>query len=262
MKNSTFVMGCLALLNLLFSGSALAVLSDKSCQTDIQLGIIITDKHIRYLDNHRTKVQFNKPDQVIIKGEVLPLDERQRQLVKLYIKSMQQDMPQYIDLVMDGTMLVTEHVEQLAIGLHGRGSENHERIRGQLKHVVMRMAEKFNHRENHFYLGPQRIDDLREIIHRQVSNEIQKALLDSFNRFVSAVIDDTNTKDFKAKMRDFSSRMEKLSEDVFVELEKESGSLDQQSKAFCEKLIELDQLELRLQQNIPELESFNAIKHI
>ncbi|AWB67209.1 hypothetical protein C2869_12520 [Saccharobesus litoralis] len=237
----------------LLSGSASAI---DECKIDVELGLVINQRHIRVLDNHRTLVQYNHPSQIIVKGQVIELTPEQQSLVKDYITTVQSQVPDYIDLIVEGSHIAARWLNELAASLHGENSENHNRVRGQVEHVVFQIMEKFNHKDENFYLGPQSLYTLEQTINQQFSEQMRITLTDHLNMLVSAVIDDTD--DFKANMQRFGVELSNLSQDVVKELEQKSGNLDKKSQEFCQQVVNIDLLETQLQHQIPELAEINV----
>ncbi|WP_111980406.1 DUF2884 family protein [Algibacillus agarilyticus] len=235
--------------------TSFSIHASDACKIDIEMGLVINDKHVRIIDNYRTQVQFNKPSQVIIQGSVLTLDLQQQAIVQSYIEQVSQHVPEYIDLIVDGAMLASSWINQLASSLHGENSENHLRVRSQIEHVVMKIMGKYNHRDQNFFLGPQSLNSLEQTINDEFSAQMKSLTANNLNLFLSAMNDDTDN--FKEKMQKFGDRLNRLSADVIAELELKSGNLDVKSQEFCQRLVAIDLIETKMQHHIPQLENFN-----
>ncbi len=209
--------------------------------------MIINNKSVRLLDNKITLVQYNLPAQVILKGHLLNLSKEQKKLVSQYLNFLQQELPEYLDLIIDGGHLTRDWVKKTILMDKNTTDAVSLLVERELGFASRRFSKAFKRKQGFYYINKQRIEGIGAIFDSHFENHIKPPLYYAL-RTKPKLFNNVNINNIK-----------NWQAPVLSKLNISPQSLRLQSKELCQKLVYLEHLETRIQQSIKPLAKIDLI---
>ncbi len=246
---------------LMFFLLSFEALADLKCNVDLKYGIVVNDRHIRVINKSGTVYQINGTDQLIVKGNVIELEPEQLKDLKDISSGIHYVVPKIIVLATEGVELAVETVEHVYVGLVGNDHKSYDKLQSSLKRVQMRVKEKFIHASENYFIGPGRLENLDDLVDREIEEQLGRAIDTSVGGILSAISGLENNKGDQANMspEEIARRVEQIGEEIEKSVESRAETLRVKAQWFCNKMHHLDKIEERLRQSVVELEPFDVI---
>ncbi|WJG10377.1 YggN family protein [Aliiglaciecola sp. LCG003] len=248
----------LLLCSLLYSLQSVA---DLKCDVDLKYGLVVNDRQIRIIDQSRTLYQINGTKQLIVLGNVVELDDAQQRDLEELASGIHYVVPKMIILATDGVELAVDTVEHVYKGLVGTDHQSYEKLQSSLQRVQRRVKEKFIHANENFYMGPGRLENVDDLVDREIEEQIEQAISTSVGGVLSAIggLTDGASEETEQKMEDLSQRIEQMGLDIDLQVGPKALTLRKKARWFCNKMHLLDKTEDRLRDAVPQLRDINVI---
>jgi len=229
------------------------------CNMAFTHGVLIAPDHIRILQNNRTHVQINADKQLFIRGELIVLTDEDTALLQQYSHGLRKFVPEIVSIAVDGVELGLSSIEAMFTGI-GSKSQQAE-WRELVRETTFQWMSRFVRTNQHFYLAPQSLKELDYFLHGEL-----KPQLDSLARHtVGAVwgalreaLRHSETNFERSDNQEWES-VGDLVEKINLGLDAKAVELEEKSALFCQRMQELDQIELQLQQRLPELHHYDVV---
>lgn len=245
------------LLTLLITCSAQA---DLNCEIALNYGVVVNENQIRVIDESYTVYQINGEEQLLVAGEWLELNGSQQRDLKQLSQGIHYVVPKMILLANEGVELAIETVEHVYSGLVGKDHKSQEKLQSSLDRVKARIKKKFIHASDNFYMGPGSLENVDDLVDRELEEQIEQAMSTSLGGILSAigglVASDQSTED---KIDEIARQLETMGEEIEQNVAPKAHSMKQKAEWFCNKFKELDAVEERLRESIPELKPYNVL---
>lgn len=237
------------------------VFADFNCNVDLKYGLVVNDHQIRVIDKSKTLYQINHTKQLIVLGNVIELQPQQQQDLENLAGGIHYVVPKMIILATDGVELAIETVEHVYQGLVGTDHQSFDKLKNSLQRVQRRIRERFIHANKHFYIGPGRLENVNDLVDREIEEQIEQAITTSVGGVLSAIGGLTNggSEETEQKIGDLSERLELMGQELERQVGPKADSLRKKAEWFCNKMHSLDEIEERLRKSIPEMKPFNVI---
>jgi hypothetical protein len=237
-----------------------AAYADLDCQVALNYGLVVNKHQIRVLDESQTLYQINDAKQLMVQGEWIALNSQQSADLQELSSGIHQVVPKMILLANEGVDLAIETVEHVYSGLVGKDHKSQEKLHSSLKRVKMRVKEKFIHASDNFYMGSGSIENVDELVDKELEEQIEQAMATSLGGILSAigglVASDQSTED---KMDEIARQLETMGEQIEQNVAPKAHSMKQKAEWFCNKFKELDKVEERLRDSIPALKPYDVL---
>ncbi|MFT6952785.1 MAG: hypothetical protein ACJAUL_003959 [Paraglaciecola sp.] len=142
----------------------------------------------------------------------------------------------------------------------GKEHDSFDKLQSSLQRVQMRIKEKFIHAGDNFYMGPGSLENVDELVDRELEEQIEEAMNTSLGGILSAIgtlaSDSANTDE---KTVSPARTVENLGGNVESNTEPKADNLKQKAQWFCEQFQILDKLEEQLRHDIAPLHPYNVI---
>ncbi len=229
------------------------------CHIELEHGLIITPEHIRVMDKNRTVLQINNDEQLFIQGYWKQLSEPEQLLLRQFSEGLRREVPEIVDIAMDGVSLGIDAINQIIDGVSGGSAPL---IKRQFEEIKFRFKERFNHTDDIFYIAPQSLDEIDDFFEDELSEKIKAVVSESLGAILIALSEALSSAEtnYEINHDDFGERMEKLSKQIDIKLSEKSTVLEAKAQLFCEHLKELDEIETALQKSVPELHRFDIVR--
>lgn len=126
----------------------------QQCDINFNYGVVINPSHLRIMQKSQTFVQINNDKQLFIRGREVSLNEEQINLINQYSQGIRKQVPEIVDIAIEGVDIGLKAVNKVIAGLTGENSASHQKIQ-----------ERFDLRS----ASPSPIQDLPWIVHRKQS---------------------------------------------------------------------------------------------
>ena len=254
------------LLSILLAGfTFFSAQSNAHCNIHFNHGVIIDPEHIRILKRDITYVQFNNTGQLFVNGREIALNTQQQTLINQYSSRIRKQIPELVDIAIEGVDLGLKAVNKVIAGLTGENSAAHQKLQKRFDELHWRIRKRFNHSADSYYIAPQDLDDFDEIFAGEFEQEIEEIVADSIGTILGAVGEAITNQEIEAASNEqrsgnLGNRIESMSDDLALEINSKASSLESKADAFCNKLIELDILESEIQSQISILSNYNLVE--
>jgi hypothetical protein len=235
--------------------------AELKCEVDLNFGLVVNDTQIRVINESHTVYQINHANQLIVRGEWLTLGEEQQLQLSEYAKGLHYVVPKMILLATEGVDLAVGTVEHVYVGLVGQEHKSYDKLQSSLQRVQRRIKEKFIHAGNNFYMGPGRLENVDDLVYRELEEQIEAAINTSLGGVLSAIGGLTSGGDevTEQQIQDLSKRIETIEVEIEQTVAPKAASLRKKAEWFCNKMHQLNKIENQLRQSIPELSEYNVI---
>ena len=251
------------LISALLMGCALfSTPSSAHCNIHLNYGVVIDPGHIRILEEGITYVQFSKSGQLFVNGREIQLNDAQQALIKEYATGIRKQVPELVNIAIEGVELGLKAVNKVIAGLTGENSAAHQKLQQRFEELHWRIRKRFNHSDNSYYIAPQDLDDFDEIFAGEFEQEIEEIVTKSIGSILGAVGEAVTNQEVEPQSSEqragnIGDGVEAMGDDLALEINSKTSSLESKADAFCNKLIELDIIESEIQKQISALNQFN-----
>ncbi|MFB0979449.1 MAG: DUF2884 family protein [Alteromonadaceae bacterium] len=248
---------------LIFSSLIINNASAQQCDINFNYGVVINPSHVRIMQKSQTFVQINHDKQLFIKGREVFLNEQQVKLINQYSQGIRKQVPEIVDIAIEGVDIGLKAVNKVIAGLTGENSASHQKIQERFDEMQYRLRERFNHSDTNYYIASQDFDDFDDIFAGAFEQEIESIVTESIGTILMAVGEAMTTNEEQSseqRVEAFDQRIKGMEKGLHLEIEPRAQEIELKAAQFCDSLKKLDQLESTLQQSINQLSEFDLIE--
>jgi hypothetical protein len=230
------------------------------CEVSLDYGVVVSEQQIRVIgQGGRAVYQINQPAQLIVQGVWIDLDEQQeRELTQLSI-GIHQVVPKMILLANEGVELAIETIEQVYSGLV-KDDKSQRKLQKSLDRVQMSVKEKFIRANDNFYMGPGSLEQVNDLVDRELEEQLEEAMSTSVGGILSAIGGlAANGEGSEDKIAAISKQLESIGNGIGQTVGPKAETLKLKAQWFCNKFKELDKAEDRLRASVKELRPYNVL---
>lgn len=232
-----------------------------SCEVSLNYGVVVTDKQIRVLGyGGRTMYQINQPSQLMVKGHWIELtNEQERDLTELSA-GIHQVVPKMILLANEGVELAVDTIKQVYSGLV-KDDKSQKKLQKSLERVKMSVREKFIRANDNFYMGAGSLEQVNDLVDRELEEQLEEAMSTSVGGILSAIGGlVANGEGSEDKINAIAQQLETMGDELGQSVGPKAESLKLKVEWFCNKFKELDKLEDKLRGSVKELQEYNVLE--
>ncbi|MEH6594731.1 MAG: DUF2884 family protein [Colwellia polaris] len=237
--------------------------SAQQCDINFNYGVIIDPAHLRIVNQGQTYVQINGPHQLFVKGREIQLTSEQKVQLSEYTQGIRSQVPAIVSIAIEGVELGLKAVNKVISSLTGENSASHQQFQEKFDEMKWRLRSRFNHSDESYYIAPQDFDDFDEIFAGEFESEIEAIVTDSVGTILIAVGEAMTHKEEQSteqRVETFDQRIETMGNDIKLDISKQANALENKAEIICSTLMKLDEIENKLQLEIPALAEFNLIE--
>jgi hypothetical protein len=230
------------------------------CEVSLNYGVVVSDQQIRVIgDGGRAVYQINHPAQLIVLGEWIDLDEQQEHDLTALANGIHNVVPKMILLANEGVELAVETIEQVYSGLV-KDDKSQKKLHKSLERVQMSVKEKFIRANDNFYMGPGSLEQVNDLVDRELEEQLEEAMSTSVGGILSAISGlVANGEGSEEKIAAISKQLDSIGEEIGQTVGPKAETLKHKAKWFCNRFKELDKAEDRLRASIKELQPYNVL---
>jgi hypothetical protein len=247
------------LITSMLMGSAQA----QQCDINFSHGVIIDPAHIRIVSQGQTYVQVNGQHQLFVNGREVKLSAEQQIQLSKYSAGIRAEVPAIVSIAIEGVELGLKAVNRVISGLTGENSASHQQFQEKFDEMKWRLRARFNHSDESYYIAPQDFDDFDEVFAGEFEKEIEAIISDSVGTILIAVGEAMTHREEQSseqRVETFDQRIETMANDIKLGISNQANALEVKAEKICARLIALDEIENKLQLEIPALSEFNLIE--
>lgn len=231
----------------------------KSCDIQLQYGILITPEHIRILNRNTTTIQINNDEQLFINGDWIQLESHEIALLRSFSRGLRTEVPQIVGIAMEGADIGLMALDKIMSGIADTGDG--ELFQEEFADFRSRFKQKFNHIDNKFYIAPQSLDQLADFFEDELGQEIKKVVTGSLGAVLVALGEAINSNESgnERNIVDVSKQLERLEAGIEKQLSAKSEVLEKKATQFCQRLKELNRTESELHVMLPQLKPYDLV---
>ena len=235
-------------------------MAGSECEVSLDYGVVVNERQIRVIGSGgRTEYQINHPAQLIVQGEWIHLDEQQERELAELSAGIHHVVPKMILLANEGVELAVETIEQVYGGLV-KDDKSQKKLQKSLNRVKESVREKFIRANDNFYMGPGSLEQVDDLVDRELEEQLEEAMSTSVGGILSAIgglaANDENSEDQIAVI---AQKLENMGEELEQTVGPKAEYLKLKAQWFCKKFKELDKAEDKLRESIKELQPYNVL---
>ncbi|KFZ39253.1 hypothetical protein HR45_02375 [Shewanella mangrovi] len=252
----------LALTGSLLAGQAQASVyhSHDSCNISLNYDVTLKQQQLRVAE-HDKELYRIEGDKLFVDGKQVPLNAEQQQLIEDYRNGVSAQIPKVITLLDNAMDIATDAVGTSLAPL--LGEEGSGKLNEAMANLHERISDLAYHQGDVYYVGASD-DSLDEAFGDEFSDDIEKAVMSSLGSIMVNIgksMMDSDGDSFSEKMEAFGAKMERMGDDIEARMEARSDEIERNADELCESFAELQKLESKVQQQIPELEDYTLISN-
>lgn len=236
-----------------------APLQAAECNMAFAHGILIAPEHIRIMQNNRTHVQINADEQLFIRGEWVTLNAEETALLQRYSQGLRKFVPEIVSIAVDGVELGLSSIEAMFTGI-GSSAQQAE-WRELVRETTFQWMSRFVRTNEHFYLAPQSLNELDYFLHGELKPQLDNLARHTVGAVWGALRDALRHSDNNFERSDNQEwqAVGALVNKINSGLDAKAVELEEKSALFCQRMQELDKIELQLQQRVPALLDYDVV---
>lgn len=235
----------------------------QQCDINFNYGVIIDPAHLRIVNQGQTYVQINGKHQLFVNGREIKLSNEQKSQLSEYTQGIRSQVPAIVSIAIEGVELGLKAVNKVISSLTGENSASHQQFQDKFDEMKWRLRARFNHSDDSYYIAPQDFDDFDEIFAGEFESEIEAIVTDSVGSILIAVGEAMTHKEEQSteqRVETFDQRIETMGNNIKLDISKQANALENKAEIICSSLIKLNDIENKLQLEIPALADFNLIE--
>jgi hypothetical protein len=234
----------------------------QQCDINFNYGVIIDPDHLRIVNQGQTYLQINGQHQLFVYGREIALNKAQKNQLGEYTRGIRSQVPAIVSIAIESVELGLKAVNKVISGLTGENSATHQQFQEKFDEMKSRLHTRFNHSDESYYIAPQDFDDFDEIFAGEFKKEIETIVTNSVGNILVAVGEAITHKEKQSteqRIETFDQRIESMGNDIKIDISNQANTLENKAAIICASLLKLDQIENKLQLEIPSLAEFNLI---
>lgn len=234
----------------------------QQCDINFNYGVIIDPAHLRIISQGQTYVQINDQHQLFVNGREIPLNNEQKKQLSEYSNGIRSQVPAIVSIAIEGVELGLKAVNKVISSLTGENSASHQQFQEKFNEMKWRLRTRFNHSDDSYYIAPQDFYDFDEIFAGEFEKEIETIVTDSVGTILVAVGEAMTHREEQSteqRVETFDQHIETMGNDIKIDISNQANALENKAEIICANLVKLDQLENKIQLEIPALAQFNLI---
>jgi len=242
--------------------SSATVYANDSCDVDLKTGITIDKTKIEFFESkNKDNVLYtiNHPNLLTVRGKSISLNSEQKGLVTKYSTDIRAIVPKVKKIAIEGVDLALKGVNLSFNELLGEGNSVGADLAQELSVLRDEIAEEFTI-ENGFSIGEDGVEDdelFGAKIEQRIESAVEKAVMAAMGNLLVALGQEMMLSGGDSDS--FETRMKNFGETIEYEMQSGSEKIEQKANSLCADIIEIDELENKLQQSISSLVSINVI---
>lgn len=241
-------------------GAHSAYAHSSSCNVNLQADMKFSPDKIEFFDGNKKYYSITDNKTLMVKGNVVPLNDYQQKLVTDFSLSIRETVPEVKAIAIEGVNLAIDGVNLAFNELLGQGNSVSADVTEQLTIVRDELDERFADESTYVIdRDGEIVDDvLGKDFENRIETAVEKAVTQSMGTLLMVVgkemlMSGGDTKAFETKMESFGNQIEQ-------EMELRAAKLEQKAEGLCQSAVEINAIETEMTNAIEQLQSYDVIK--
>jgi hypothetical protein len=229
------------------------------CKMAFRHGILISPDQIRIQTADRTQYQINNDQQLFIQGELQTLSVEDIVILQKYSHGLRKFVPQVVGIAVDSMELGLQAIESMLVGVGSKAQQ--EEWQALVRETTYQIMSRFVRSGEHFYLAPQSLNEMDAFLHGELKENLNLLAKNTVGAVWQALRDALQQTDDNFELNDSRDwqPVEQLVDKINLGLDAKAEELEAKSLLFCNRLVEIDQIETELQQRVPGLAAYDVV---
>lgn len=241
-----------------FSLSAMAH-QDHSCNVEFENDLVISSSNVALQENGNTLWQISDDGQLTLNGKTVAVNNDTRKLLRDYQAGIRSQTNDTIALVEDALVMASEALTTVLAELTGKPLDEHPAMQQALEKISDAANQIVVRDGDNVYLYGSKLNNFDDAFGADFEQAIEEAVSQSVGSIMLLVGKAMTNGEgsFEQRMEAFGQRMEKFGEDLEAKMDIKAAALEQRGEAICSQVSQLDDLETRIQQQIPAMQQYD-----
>ncbi|WP_419570703.1 DUF2884 family protein [Rheinheimera sp.] len=241
--------------------SATAAAEPSQCNLQLKQDLRIAPAMVELSDRGHSLWQIDPQGNLWLNGNPHQVNASQRELLVQYQAGLRDQTEKTVVLVGDAMKLAVSAVGQAMTELTGKDIEDFDGLQSALHKVELTTDELIVRDGQTIEIRGSQMQQLDEAF----GPEFEKAMEDAVQQSMGSVFWQmglammSGEGDFEQRMEAFGDRMELVGQQIEQSVELRASALEHQGDALCQNLRALDQVESRLQQQLPAFAAYDLL---
>ncbi len=244
-------------LSLLLSTSAMAheqhAEQHNSCNINIEKSVKVTPSLIQVLDGEESLYRIENGSTLYTQGKRVHLTEEQQALVEEYSALIQELAPKVAQVISDALEIAQSAVSGVISELFGQDTELQNKVDSIIQRMQDKAAPMVDQAKGEYFLAKDVIDNAGDDFGKEIEQEVESLLKESSGHLLMLV--GKMLIDGEDGMNGLEQKMEAFGE----QMEQRGNELEARAEAMCQQAVRLDELETRMQKEIPQFAKFDLL---
>lgn len=242
--------------------SAVMAHENHSCNINIEKDLAINSQQVSLKDKGTELWRISEDGKLWLDGKAVSTDSDTRVMLRDYQAGIRTQTLETVAIVEDALVLAADAVNSVLTELTGDSLEQHPALQKALDKIDATTQSIVERDGDNIFVHGSRLDNLDQAFGEEFEQAIEEAVMQSMGSIFSligkAMASGEGT--FEQRMEAFGQRMERFGEDLEARMESKAEVLEQRGEAMCSNLQQLDALESRIQQAIPQMQQYDLIE--
>jgi len=224
-----------------------------SCNINIENSVKVTPAFIQVLDGDKALYRIEDGSILYTEGKRVHLSAKQKQLLEEYSAQIQELAPQVAQLISDGLDIAKVAISGVITELFGDDTELQSKVNSIVARLEAKAAPMMDQQKGEYFLSKETVDSAGDDFDKEIEKEVETLLRESGGHLMMLIgkmiiSGEDGMKGFEQKMEAFGESMEAR-----------GNELEARADAMCAQALRLDELETRMQNEIPEFSKYQLI---
>ena len=258
---SAVVCSTLGLSTLVYSNSA-AAHSNHSCNIEFDKDLVINSSSVQLQDSGNTLWLINDEGQLTLNGKNVKVNSETRELLRDYQAGIRNQTVATVALVEDALLMASEALTTVLNELSGKTLDEYPAMQQALAKISDAANQVVVQDGDSTYLYGSRLENIDQAFGPEFEQAIEEAVTQSMGSIMMLVgkAMTSGEGNFEQRMEAFGAKMEKFGENLEAKMDIKATALEQRGDALCAQVTQLDDLETRIQQQIPAMQQYDLFQ--
>ncbi|WP_337880113.1 DUF2884 family protein [Rheinheimera sp.] len=241
--------------------SATVAAESSQCNLQLKQDLRITPALVELSERGQSLWQIDAQGNLWLNGKTQQINAEQRELLLQYQAGLRDQTEKTVVLVGDAMKLAVSAVGQAMTELTGKDLAEFDGLQSALQKVELTTDELIVRDGQSIEIRGSQMQQLDEAFGPEFEQAIEDAVQESMGSVLwqMGLAMMSGDGDFEQRMNSFGERMELVGEQIEQSVELKASALEQQGDALCQNLQALNQVETRLQQQLPAFAAYDLL---
>ncbi|MFC6633437.1 DUF2884 family protein [Microbulbifer taiwanensis] len=240
-------------------GINLTISDDQHCSAELDYSVRVGPDFYEVRNGNSDTaplVRYQSPQQLVVAGETVALDEHQQQLLRDYQMQLHGTGREILLISLEAVEVALNGMSIAITALAGADHPDNIELQQASEEILRRTEERLNREGEIYTLGDPDIDEyIEQAVEQEFEPKIEKLARDSAGTIAWHALKAVFTGG-----QSIEQNAEQMAEEVEREVEQRAKSLERRADELCQQLESIDRIEGELHQSVPALATYDIVK--